>query len=141
MSSCRSSPAPLRRPSRAQRRTTMRPIWVGIHPRPDGTRILATAGTETTLLKARLGAEPRHPRALASLLEALALWHGVPVRAALAVGAAEPATCDTRRFLESWADFGPTPLYSVECVSDLRRRRHRDGLDGLGDFRDVRQLL
>lgn len=119
----------------------MQTIWVGIHPRPTGTRILATAGAETTLLKARLAAEPRHPRALSSLLEALALWHGAPVRAALAVGAGEEPTCDTKLFHESITDFGPTPLYSVEYVSDHRRRRHRDGLDGLGDFRDLRQLL
>ena len=119
----------------------MRPIWVGIHPRPEGTRILATAGAEATLLKARLAAEPRHPRALSTLLEALALWHGVPVRAALAVGAAEQPSCDTRHFHESFTDFGATPLYSVEYVPDLRRRRHRDALDGLGDFRDLRQLL
>lgn len=119
----------------------MRSIWVGVHPRPEGTRILATAGSEATLLKARLAGAPKHPRALSTLLEALALWQGVPVRAALAVGAGEEPSCDTSLFHESFTDFGPTPLYSVEYVAGLRRRRHRDGLDGLGDFRDLRQLL
>src|SRR5262249_13498293 len=80
-------------------------------------------------------------RALSSLLEALALWQGTQVRAALAVGAGEGPTSDTTLFHESFTDFGRTSLYSVEYVSDYRRRRHRDGLDGLGDFRDLRQLL
>jgi hypothetical protein len=119
----------------------MRSVWVGIHPHAEGTPILAMAGAEATLLKARLATEPRHPRALATLLEGLALWQGVPVQAALVVGAPEAASYDTRRFHDSFADSGPTPLYSVEYVPDLRRRRHRDGLEGLGDFWDLRQLL
>jgi len=37
-------------------------------------------------------------------------------------------------------DVGGGPLYSLEFVPRLRRR-HRDGLDGLGRFHDLRQLL
>ena len=118
----------------------MRSIWLAIHPRPTGTRILAQAGPGETLVKAHLAARPTSPRALSTLLEGLALWQGAPIRAALCV---EPTadTCDTSSFLESVADYGKAPLYEIEVVSAGRRRRRRDRLDGMGDFRDLRQLL
>jgi hypothetical protein len=74
------------------------------------------------------------------MLEALALWQGVSVRAALAVGDEEP-WCDMGAYHVGFADFGATPLYSLDVVSRLRRPRRRDDLDGMGDFRDVRQLM
>jgi hypothetical protein len=50
------------------------------------TRVIAISagpsGSET-LLKARLAAEPSHPRAVQWLLEAVALWQGTMVHAAL----------------------------------------------------------
>lgn len=118
----------------------MHSLWVGIDPRPPRARILAMAGAEETVLKARLQPAPKHPRALATLLEALALWQGVPVRAALAVGDEEP-WCDTGLYHVGFDDFGQTPLYSVNVVSRLQRPRRRDELSGMGDFRDLRQLL
>jgi len=118
----------------------MHSIWVGIDPRPPTARILAMAGPQETLLKARLSSAPKHPRALSTFLEALALWQGTPVRAALAVGDEEP-WCDMGRFHVGFSDFGETPLYSLDVVSRLQRPRRRDGLDGMGDFRDMRQLL
>lgn len=118
----------------------MRSIWMGIHPRADGTRILATAGAEETLLKARLRPDPQHPRALPALLEALALWQGMAVRAALAVDGSGDG-CGTSLYRDSFADVGATPLYSLEYVPHRRRPRRRDELGGLGDFRDLRQLL
>jgi hypothetical protein len=118
----------------------MRSIWMGIHPRADGTRILATAGPEETLLKAKLRADPQHPRAMATLLEALALWEGLPVRAALAVDGSGNG-CGMGIYRESFADVGATPLYTLEYVPHHRRRRRRDDLGGLGDFRDLRRLL
>ncbi len=111
-------------------------IWVGIDPRPPSARVLALQGTET-LLKARLRPQPHHPRAAAALFEALALWQGTPVCAALAVGEEEP-WCDAGFFPDPGN--GP-PLWSLAYVSTLRRPRRRDALGGLGDFRDLRQLL
>lgn len=118
----------------------MRSIWVAILPRPSETRILATAGVAETLLKARLSSTPRHPRALPTMLEALALWQGQPVRAALCVGVPDSG-CATN-FSRDW--FGAdaaTPLYSLDVVDARRRPRRRDDLGGLGDFRELRQLL
>jgi len=36
----------------------MRPLWIAVDSRPDETRVLATAGPQETLLKARLSAAP-----------------------------------------------------------------------------------
>jgi len=117
----------------------MRSIWVGIDSTCDGTRVLATAGASETILKARLAATTQHPRAVPALLEALAMWEGAPVRAALVVDGTDGSSA-TRLSLDAWADFGGAPLYSLEFVRGLRRR-HRDGLDGVGRFHDLRQLL
>lgn len=119
---------------------TSHAIWLGVDPRPPTARILAMAGPNEPLLKARLLPQPKHPRALSTLLEAVALWQGTPVRAALAVGDDEP-WCDMGLFHASFPDFGDTPLYSLECVPRLRRPRRRDEITGMGDFRDLRQLL
>lgn len=117
----------------------MRSIWVGIDLSSPTARVLAMAGPSEILLKARL-AEPTHPRAVPWLLEAIALWQGAPVRAALAVGDTQSSS-GTRPFHETLADFGGNALYSLEVVRHLERPRHRDDLPGLGDFKDLRQLL
>jgi len=117
----------------------MRSIWVGIDSTCNGTRVLATSGPTETILKARLSATAQHPRAVPALLEALAMWQGVPVRAALVVGGSDGSSV-TRLCLDPYADFGGAPLYSLEFVHG-RRRRHRDPIDGLGGFHDLRQLM
>jgi hypothetical protein len=48
-------------------------LSMGISPGPQGTRVIAMAGSSVTILKARLSREPSHPRALPTLLEAIAL--------------------------------------------------------------------
>lgn len=117
----------------------MRSIWVGIDSKCDGTRVLATTGSSETILKARLSASAQHPRAVPTLLEALAMWQGMPVHAALVVDATDGSSA-TRLCLDALTDFGGAPLYTLEFVHG-RRRRHRDPLEGLGRFHDLRQLL
>lgn len=117
----------------------MRATWVGIDSTREQTRILATAGGSETILKARLAPTVQHPRAVPTLLEALALWQGGPVRAALVVGDRDDSFA-TRLCLDAWDDHGGAPHYSLEFIHGLRRR-HRDRLDGLGRFGDLRQLL
>ena len=117
-----------------------RSIWIGIDPRPSGTRILAMAGAEQTLLKARLATVPSHPRALPSLLEAIALWQGLPVRAAVVVGESA-ATMAEPLYRDLFPDFGMNPLYSLDYVSSLRRPHTKDGLSGMGSYSDLRQML
>ena len=115
-------------------------IWMAVRPGRTHTKILATAGVERTLLKANLALEPAHPRALATLLEAVALWQGEQDRAALSVDS-RAGGCGTRLLREQFPVVEPTPLFRLDIVPDRPRRRRRDDLDGLGDFRDLRQLL
>jgi hypothetical protein len=104
------------------------------------TRVLATGATGETLLKARLSRTPWHTRALPTLLEALALWEKEPVRGVIfvepTVGPYASALC------ASLADEqARTPLYTLDLVAARRPPRRADPLRGLGDFRDLRQLL
>ena len=117
----------------------MRSLWVVIDSKCDETRILATAGPKETVLKARLSATAQHPRAVAALLEALAMWEGKPVRAAIVADGTDGSSA-TRLRLDFLADFVGAPLYQLEFVPG-HRRRHRDLLDGMGAFHDLRQLV
>ena len=117
----------------------MSSIWIGIDSTATGTRVLATAGPTETILKARLPATVQHPRAVPTLLEALALWTGGKVHAAIIAGD-EGASSATRLKLDWLIEGTGDPHYRLEFV-DGRRRRHHDPLDGLGRFHDLRQLL
>lgn len=114
-------------------------IWVAIQPGSNETRILATRRAQQTLLKARLAVRPAHPRAIPTLLEALALWEGEPVHAALCVdGSVDGHARQLVRDLYPLDE--PTPLYQLTVV-DVHRRKRREAIEGMGDFRDLRQLL
>lgn len=117
----------------------MTDIWMAIAPERDTTRVIAMAGPTETILKARLLPEPAHPRAMATLLEAIALWQGSRVRAALCAAEKDGAS-DTRLYREAFTDVGG-PLYTLDWVPAPRaRRRHRD-VTGVGPFADLRQLV
>ena len=115
----------------------MESIWMGIAPGPTTTRVIAMAGPSETILKAQLACEPRHPRALATLLEAVALWQGQPVRAALCAGP-PGLSCDSSLFREA---FSGGALYSVVWAHASTPRRRRDRLRGLGRFDDLERLV
>jgi hypothetical protein len=117
----------------------MSDIWMGIAPEARETRVIAMAGPSETILKARLLPSPAHPRAMPFLLEAVAMWQGARVRAALCAAEKDGAS-DSSIYREAFADYG-APLYSLDWVAaGARRRRHRD-LRGVGDFADLRQLV
>jgi hypothetical protein len=118
----------------------MSTLSMGISPGPRDTRVIAMAGPSDTILKARLSRHPSHPRALPTLLEAIALWQGVQVRAALCAADRDGAS-DSSLYRDAFADFGG-PLYTLEWVpaAALDRRRRRD-IRGIGDFADLRRLL
>lgn len=116
-------------------------IWMGIAPGPRGARVLAMAGPSETLLKARLASNPAHPRALPTLLEAVALWQGRRVRAALCADES-PESYATDLYPDLFRDPAETPLYALEWIPVARRaRRRRDDLIGFGRFGDLRQIL
>jgi hypothetical protein len=117
----------------------MESIWMGIAPSLKTTRVVAMAGPSQTILKAQLSKDPKHPRALATLLEAMALWQGQPVRAALCAGAAG-FSCDSNICREAFLDDGGA-LFSLVWVPAGVHRRRRERLDGLGSFRDLERLV
>ena len=117
----------------------MESIWMGIAPNAAATRIIAMAGPSEPVLKAYLAKDPKHPRALATLLEAIALWQGQPVRAALCADA-QGDLYDSNLYREAFLDDGGA-LYSVVWVPGGANRRRRDRLHGFGNFRDLERLV
>ena len=119
----------------------MSEIWMGIWPGPQETRVIAMAGACETILKARLSREPSHPRALPPLLEAIALWQGTKVRAALCAAERDGAS-DSSLYRAAFTDTGG-PLYTLDWIPapDRARRRHRDIQGVAGDFSDLRQAV
>ena len=118
----------------------MESIWMGIAPGPHHTRVIAMHGAGDTILKARLRRDPAHPRAMPTLLEAVALWQGAQVRAALAADD-EQTSCESCLCRAALFDTNPSPLYTVAWVPATGRGRRRSNIVGMGDFRDLRQLL
>ena len=105
-----------------------------IHPSRGRLRILLTDPEGNEVLKAALPPFPQHPRALLTLLEALSLWLGSPLAAA--ISAAPPVD---RRCAEALFGDGLFPVDSALVRFDLlpppRRRRT---IPGVGDFRQLR---
>jgi len=103
-----------------------------IEPRMEHTRIEArsTAMPRRRLLSAELLAQPSHPRAVQWLIEAIALWQGSPVHAAL-VARDRDATYVTRLYPDWFTDFG-SALYTLKLVDErgLRGRRRERGAAG-----------
>lgn len=112
-------------------------ITVTIAPERDCVRMLARTD-QRDLLKAVLGpASTTHPRAAATMLEGLALWHQRPLSVVLCADDEEHGSalelCDA-------LGFGRRTLhYEVGIALHHGRRRRRDRR-GPGDFRDLRQL-
>jgi hypothetical protein len=119
----------------------MESIWMGIAPGQQTTRVIAMTGPNETILKALMAREPRHPRAISTFLEAVALWQGQPVRVALCADS-QGFSCDSSICREAsfdWDDGGA--LYSVLWVPAGAHRQKRHRLDGLGNFADLERLV
>jgi len=118
-------------------------LWIGISTGPRATGVLAMQGAEETILKARLLPEPSQPRALTTLLQAVAMWQGERARVVLSVADWDGA-CDSSLCREAFTDFGG-PLYSLDwvpaCGHARRRARRERDLHGVGAFADLRNLL
>ena len=121
----------------------MKSIWMGIAPGLDTTRVIAMSGPNEILLKAQLARDPKHARALPTLLEAIALWQGLPVRAALCADGGG-ASCDWTICREASLDFNfgdGAPLYSIVWVPAGAHRKRHHRLHGLGNFEDLQRLV
>jgi len=115
-------------------------ITVTIAPEPDRVRVLATTPSHD-LLQAILGPiRTAHPRAVATLLEGLALWYQRPLSVVLA---ADDVGDGTALGLCDALGDGRTLHYEVGLAFPdrvARGRRRRRELRGLGSFRDMREL-
>lgn len=118
----------------------MTDLWMAIAPRAEMTRLLVTRGPQEPILKANLRMEPQHRRALPTLLEALALWEGRAVRAAL-VADERSTTCGSGLFHDLYVELEDGPLFTLDVVWRPQKTRRRNPLTGLGDFRDLQRLL
>lgn len=96
-----------------------RELRVLVIPTPTGATLRATEGCRS-VLRAKLPM-PWHAQAVPKLLDALGLWHPLPIRAALVVGE-ESGIYATRLYPGWFPDFG-AGLYELEVVDPLRRER------------------
>jgi len=115
----------------------MERLVVTMDPLPQETRLLVMAGRDE-LMRAVLGpTTASHPRAAATLMEGLALWHQQAISVVLC---ADVEVCSSATRMLDALGFGErTVHYEVEvALRDLRRRGRR--IRGLGNFRDLRQL-
>jgi hypothetical protein len=110
-------------------------LQVRLLPKGREVLILGLGWDEETVLKARLPALPEHPRAAITVLEGLALWAGA--RLPVAVGVAARSSGSIEALLPQGAAWC-SPLVELHPVDLPRAPRRR--LDGVGDFRELRQL-
>ncbi|HSD87179.1 MAG TPA: hypothetical protein VLB44_06675 [Kofleriaceae bacterium] len=104
---------------------------------PVATKILVKVDDDEVLKAVLLRPAVPHPRALPTLLEAMALWHQAPVRAVLS--ASDEGSWCRLGLLDELCLGADTVHYTVELRQRDRGRRQR--LTGLGNFEDLRQLV
>lgn len=112
-------------------------MMVTLDPRASGTRILVMEGRDERL-RAVLGpAHGTHPRAAATLLEGLALWHQRPLAVALCVD--DSANSSALHLYDALGEGARSLHFEVGIVVRDHRARGRR-LSCLGRFGDLRQL-
>jgi len=115
-------------------------ITVVMAPEPERVRLLATTPTHD-IMQAILGpTELAHPRAAATLLEGLALWHQQPLFVVLS---ADDSGNGCASSLYDALGYDRTLHYEVGLAIPehvLHGRRQSRALRGIGNFRDMRDL-
>lgn len=115
------------------------PLWISIEPVGSEVRMMLAAPAASTIMKARMPNPPAHRRAVISLLEAIALWHGRPLRAVIDADAE-----DVRQNPARWAMLlgdAPELAVAVEWAAVPRPPKKDRYLAPMGDFTGARQLL
>lgn len=121
----------------SQGTTTMDRLTVTMKPLPQETRVLLMAGRHE-LMRGILGpVAASHPRAVATFLEGLSLWHEQALSVVLCAGDTG-SSCATRMY-DGLGYGAKTVHYEVEVVYPVRPRRGRR-ISGFGDFGELRQL-
>jgi hypothetical protein len=116
---------------------TMERITVTMQPLLRETRLLMMAGRHE-VMRAILGpATATHPRAAATLLEGLSLWHQQALSVVLC---ADVGGSSSAMQMFDHLGFGvKTVHYDVDVVFPARPRRGRR-IQGFGNFSDLREL-
>jgi hypothetical protein len=122
---------------RPRKARTMERITVTMQPLADQTRLLVMAGKDE-LMRAILGpTTASHPRAAATFLEGLALWHQQALSVVLC---ADVEVCSSATRMLDQLGFGTRAVhYDVEVAFLAHPRRGRR-IQGFGNFADLRQL-
>src|SRR5271154_2616803 len=116
---------------------TMERLIVTMQPLPHETRLLVMEGRDERM-RAILGpTTSSHPRAAATLLEGLSLWHQQALSVVLCadVGASSSATQMLDRL-----GFGTRTVHYDVDVAFLDHRPRGRRIQGFGNFGDLRQL-
>jgi hypothetical protein len=117
----------------------MSSIVVTLAPEREKTRLLMADG-ERDLIKAVLPSPSfAHPRAAATLLEGLSLWHQTPLSVVLVVDESDHSS--GTMFLSDALGFGEKTIhYEVAVACRSPQRRHpRQRIDGIASFSDLRR--
>lgn len=116
----------------------MNRLTVTLDPSAEQTRVLVMEGLDERM-RAVLGPASRaHPRAAATLLEGLALWHQQALSVVLC---ADVWDGTSPLHLEEALGFGARNVhFEVEVALRHERRRRRPLRTSLGSFGDLRQL-
>lgn len=101
---------------------------------PNEVQLLIQSEERGDLLKARLPAQARHPRALLTMLEGVALWSGSPLCAAISADESVQVGCTLGLFGEE-----PWQAESQLVRFEPAARACRRVLRGMGDFRALRR--
>ena len=102
----------------------MKPVWLALSTSGGRTCIVAMRGSQQTILRAQLCPYPASIRATTILLEAIALWEGTSVHAAVVVDESSTSSLPMMLYREAFAAFGEsTPLYQIEWIP---RAAHHD---------------
>jgi hypothetical protein len=101
-------------------------------------KLLVTNESGDDVLKARLPLCPRHPRALLTMLEGVALFSGQPLSVVISAGEGLDAWLGSEQWCEElWP--AESPLVGFDFA--IPPARCRRPIRGVGDFRDVRRQL
>lgn len=112
-------------------------LLVTIDPRPTETRILVMDGLDERMRAVLSPSVTAHPRAAATLLEGLSLWHQMPLCVALCVD--DGVSSSALHLYDALGEGTRNVHFEVGLVVRERRGRGRR-LPCLGRFGDLRQL-
>ena len=115
----------------------MDPMTVTILPEWTQTRVLMASPTRDVLKAVLPPLSNAHPQAVTRLLEGLSLWHQQRLSVVLCVDEQE-SSCFALSLCDALGGGAEQLHFEVEIVPRRRPRARR--IEGVGDFRDLRQL-